>query len=220
MYWQFIKPYRQIHRIRISGLATWDFDTDKGHLYGNADHVIFLFIVVNYIFTQLWLCGNWPFGQISWWHIKHVPDHYTCDQSTCIKSNFESLSTVYKSINSLSSRENKKTFSNKSVRYQIRRKICIEAVHGKAERAVAHLRKPLQVHGSALPIATALNGKISESVVSNSDRCTCQTFEIGKETKSLMPSIGGQCSLQCRCFTHDWCCVLFWHFHFPTPCHR
>jgi hypothetical protein len=69
--------------------------------------------------------------------------------------------------------------------------------------------KPLHVHGSALPIATALNGKISESVVSNSDRCTCQTFEIGTETKSLMPSIDGQCSLQCRCSSHDWCCVNY-----------
>jgi hypothetical protein len=43
--------------------------------------------------------------------------------------------------------------------------------------------KTLHVHGSALPMATALNGKISESVVSNFDRCTCQILEIGTETK-------------------------------------
>ena len=62
---------------------------------------------------------------------------------------------------------------------------------------------------SLLSIIPSLNGKISDSALSNSDRCTCQTLEIGTETKSLMPSTGRQCSLQCRCYSHDWCCVNY-----------
>jgi hypothetical protein len=131
-----------------------------------------LFIVVNYTFAQLWLCGNWPFGQISWWHIKHVADHYICDPSTCIKSKFE----VYRPYRCRSilcqSHENKKTCSNNQ--YAIR-----SAVRSALKRCMGKRNELLRMEKTLicafrLADSTCTQSENFRSVVSNSDRCTCQ----------------------------------------------
>jgi hypothetical protein len=65
------------------------------HPYVNADHAIFLFIVVNYTFTQFWLCGKCSFSQISCCHIN------TSSRSLHLRSIYryqKQISKIVKSI--------------------------------------------------------------------------------------------------------------------------
>jgi hypothetical protein len=101
------------------------------------------------------------------------PDHYICDQSAGIESSFE----VYRSYRCRSilcqSRKNKEK-SFRINQYAIRSAVRYALTRCMGRTSCCASEKPLHVHRLALPIATAPYGKISDSALSNSAKCTCQ----------------------------------------------